>query len=575
MTSVDERPAAPALNDPGPPRLPRKRRPGTVVGSVIGLVLFAAVVAPIVAVLLHVVTVDGGVPGIIERTLSAPTTFTALRNTVILGVTAGIVTTGIASGLAWLLYRTNLPGRGVMRTLVVVPFFIPVLVTSVSWTLLTGSNAGLINRLLRWIGIEQPVSVYNLPGMAFVLCLALVPIAFIFIRSAFAEPDAEQEEAAMVSGAGVARVTFGVTLPRILPSLGATVLLVFVLAAGNFSVTGVLGIPYRVDTLSSEIFVAMNTVPADFGHVAAVAAILLILMSVLLFFQFRLERRSRTIETKSSGKTAVTWDLGAWRWPAFALVTLYLFVVVVLPITAIVLASILPYWGAPLGGLTFDNVSRLFAEGGTFQQSIYNTVQFAAIGATVTVAIGLVAAYVFRRLRPPGARIFDAVSTSSFALPGIVVGLGYLWISVQTPLYATLTIMIVVVTVQLLPIALRLVSAGLTRANVALDEAGRVSGAREWQVFWDIVRPQLGRALASGWILLFLIFTHEVDALVLIYGPTNSVLATEIYGQYSNGHQELAGSAALILLALTAVVLGILGLVARLASHRRSLGDLL
>jgi iron(III) transport system permease protein len=534
----------------------RRRRyaPGLLVGLGLGAGLVVAVAAPLWAVVDHLLQ-GTDLWRLIVNTLTNGSVLSALRNTVVLAVAGGVVTTAVATGLAWLVYRTDIPARRALRVLIVVPLFIPVLVTAIAWSLLLGSQVGLLNRGLHSVGVQSTLSVFNFGGVVFVLCLALVPVAFVLVRSAVAEPDAEQEEAALVSGASLPRVTFGVTLPRIMPSIGATALLITVLASANFSVTAVLGLPWRVNTLSTEIFFAFNSSPPDYPEIALMSCLLVILLVVLLSVQFRIERRARAIETRGGGKEAVTWKLGAWRWPAFAAVCLFLVASLILPLAAIVLTSMARYWGAPIGELSLENLRLLFSTEGNLGSAISNTVMFAVVGASAALVVGSFAAYVFRRLRPPGSGVFDTVATSGIAIPGLVIGLGYLWLTVGTPLYGSLTLLIIVVSVQFLPFALRLTSAGLTRLPVSLDEAARVSGAGELRVARDVVIPLLRRTIGGSWILLFLVFSHEIDAIVLIAGPGNSVLASDVYTEYATGYPQLAAMAALVLLVVTAATL--------------------
>lgn len=530
----------------------RIRSPGYRLCMAVGLVLSLAVLAPIAAVLWRLAGTEE-LFATIGRIMGGAPFQTALGRTVIIGVLAAGGSTILAAGLAWLTYRTDLPFRRMISAMVFVPFFIPLVVTALAWSLLSAESSGLINQLLRAIGIPILLNVYSVPGIIFVLAIGLMPVAYFFLRDAFAEPATEQEEAALVSGATPLTITALITLPRILPTIGATYLVILVLAAANFSVPGVLGLSRRIDVLSTQIYVAMHSYPVSYPRVATVALTLVVLLVGLLVLQQRLESRARVSSQTANRGEPIIWQLGAWRWPCFVVVAMFFVITLVLPLGAIFLTALLPFPGAPLEGFSLKNFERVF-DSTVFQISIYNTLLFSFVGATIAVTVGTLAAYVFRRLRPPGAALWDVISSAPIALPGIVIGLGYLWIAVGGSFYGTLALTTLVVAVRFIPFALRSGTAALTRIDPSLDEAGRISGAGEGSVFGRIVLPNLRASIFSMWLLLFVLFTHEVDTNVLLQGTDNAVLSVQIYGWYEYGGLDLAAAGSVILLLMTAAI---------------------
>lgn len=536
----------------------RIRPAGSGISLLFGGVLSVLVIAPVAMVVWRVAE-SSNVLRAAWDVFAGATYRLALERTVLIGVLVAAASTATATILAWLFHRTDLPWRRLFSGLVIVPFFIPLVVTAIAWTLLSGQESGLINRALRAADLPFVLDVYSVAGIIFVLSVSLTPVAYFFVRDAVREPATEQEEAAVVSGASVFVVTARVTLPRILPTLGATFLIVMVLAAANFSVPAVLGLSRRIDVLSTEIYVAMNIYPINYTRVGIVALTLVVLLLGLLVQQHRLEQRAHASAPSVARATAITWRLGGWKWPVFLGVLGYFVIALVLPLGAIILTSLLPFAGAPLEGFSLDNFSRL-SDSDLFQASIHNTIVFAFCGATIAVAVGSLAAYIFRRLRPPGAVLWDVIASAPIALPGIVIGLGYVWIAVGSPIYGTLALTTGVVIVRFIPFALRSGSAALTRVDRGQDEASRIAGANEMRVFFNIVLPNIRSSIISMWALLFVLFSHEIDTNVLLQGTNNGVLAVQIYSWYEYGGPELAAAGSVVLLVLTAAVLGIMSI---------------
>lgn len=545
----------------------RIRPPGTVVSAIVGIVMSVLVLAPVAAVAWRL-AVTANPLATIAQIVGGEAYRLAFLRSAIIGLSAAAASTFIATALAWLLHRTDLPARRQLDALVIVPFFIPLIVTALAWSLLSAEESGLINRALRELGIPLSLDIYSVLGIVFVMSVGLAPVAYFFVRDAVAEPATDQEEAAIVAGATPYVVTMRVTLPRILPTLGATFLVTLVLATANFSVPGVLGLSHRIDVLSSQIYVAMNSYPVNYARVAIVALTLVLLLIGLIILQQRLEHRARVTSQNVARGEPIVWQLGVWRWPCLVLVGLYFVVALVLPMFALFATSVLPFPGAPLEGFTLKNFVRVL-DSPAFRTSMPNTLIFASAGATAAITIGSLAAYMFRRLRPPGAAVWDIVASAPVAMPGIVVGLGFLWIAVGSPLYGSLFLTTGVVVIRFLPFALRSGTAALTRVDKSLDEAARISGAGEAHVFASIVLPNIRASIISMWGLLFILFTHEVDTNVLLQGSDNGVLAVQIYDWYQHGALDLATAGAVILLLLTATVFAVMTL---LLGGRAALG---
>lgn len=189
-----------------------------------------------------------------------------LARTLGLGVIAATIATVGATCLAWLLLRTNVPGRKLMRAAVLAPFFIPLIITAFGWSLLAAPQSGPLNAALQAIHVAVRVNLYNLPGMGFVLGVGLIPIAYLLISGPVARVPIEQEQAAMMSGASIWRTTASVTFPMIRNSIASVFVLIFAISLANFTVAALFGIQSRSDVVSTLIYVSENNYPPDRRH---------------------------------------------------------------------------------------------------------------------------------------------------------------------------------------------------------------------------------------------------------------------------------------------------------------------
>ncbi len=295
--------------------------------------------------------------------------------TVVIGV-------GIGTALAYLVVRTNLPGRKLVVALTLVQLLIPGVLYTISWIFLASPRTGLINRLLEPLVGPEALNVFGLGGMVFVEGLHLTPVVFLIMAAAFSAMDPALEESAFASGARLPSVVRRVTLPLVRPALLAAVLLVAIRALEAFEVPALLGIPGGVWVFTSRIWRTLNGYPADFGQAGAYAMALLVVTTLGVFVLSRLSRRRRRFQTVS-GRGAVRparVDLGRWRWPVASIAYAYLAIASVLPLLILVYASTQPYYAPPtvdaLSRMSLDNYADVLAQDATVR-SVWNTLTLA------------------------------------------------------------------------------------------------------------------------------------------------------------------------------------------------------
>ncbi len=255
--------------------------------------------------------------------LSNPNVLEALVNSLI--CCGGGTALALAIGLtfSWIVVRTNTPAKGFIAAVSMIPLFVPPLVAGVAWVMLGSPKTGLINTVLKWIGIDFRVDLYTMTGLIFVFGIYYAPYVYMFTASALRNMDPSLEEASEVAGASPLATLFTVTFPLILPAIISGMLLSFIVMLGIHGIPAVLGAPSNINVLTTYIFKLTNWSPPLYNTAAAVAIILMVVTGMLVFAQQKvLSARSYTTVAGKSFRQR-TLDLGRWRWLTFAFGLIY------------------------------------------------------------------------------------------------------------------------------------------------------------------------------------------------------------------------------------------------------------
>src|ERR1700709_189581 len=272
--------------------------------------------------------------------LSNPNVGEALLNTLIAcgGGTAVAVIIGLT--FSWIVVRTNTPCKGFIAAVSMLPLFAPPLVAGIAWVILGSPKTWLINTIFKWIGLDLRVDFYTLSGLIFVFAVYYAPYVYMFTASALRNMDPSLEEAAEVAGASAFATLFSVMFPLIMPAIISGMLLSFIVMLGIYGIPAVLGAPTNISVLTTYIFRLTNWSP-PLSHPAAAGAILLMVVTGILVYvqQKVLTGRSYTTVAGKAFRPR-NLDLGSWRWFTFGLAMAYLFIVVVLPLAALIVAGV-------------------------------------------------------------------------------------------------------------------------------------------------------------------------------------------------------------------------------------------
>jgi iron(III) transport system permease protein len=507
--------------------------------------------------------------------LSNPNVGEALFNTLVTcgGGTAIAVVIGLL--FSWIVVRTNTPFKGFIAAASILPLFAPPLVAGVAWSILGSPKTGLLNTIFKWIGLDWHVDLYSLWGLVFVFGIYYAPYVYMFTSSALRNMDPSLEEAAEISGASAFSTLFTVTFPLIMPAIVSGMLLSFIVMLGIYGVPAVLGAPANINVLTTYIFKLTNWTPPLYNTAAAVAIILMVVTGLLVYLQQKaLSGKSfTTVAGKAFRPRSL--DLGPWRWLTFALGVVYLLVVVVLPLLALIVAAFRKFLFIPHIGALFDmrayslmHFNSVFDNPLTMR-SIYNAIEVgiitAVVGGTLAFAIG----YTIHRTRLPGRRSIDLISTIPVAIPGLVVGVAYLWAWIGIPggLYGTIWILALAFIARFMPDTVKSLSTSFLQIHRELEEAAWVCGKGTLGTIRTIVLPLARPGVIASMTLLFVLAIRELGSSLFLYTSNSMVMSVLLLDYYEGGNLGKTAAFSLVQMVLLGVLIGGANWLSRRASQ--------
>lgn len=487
-----------------------------------------------------------------------PNVAAALVNSLIAcgGGTVLAVTIGLS--FAWVVVRTNTPCKGLIASAGMLPLFVPPLVAGVAWSILGSPKSGLLNLIAAKAGIPVHFDLYTMPGMIFVFGIYYAPYVYMFTAAALRNMDPALEEAAEVSGASATRTMATVTFPLILPAIISGMLLSFVVMLGIYGVPAVLGSPANLSLLTTYIFALTAWSPPLYNTAAAVAVILMVVTGGLVWAQQRVlaGRSFTTVAGKAFRPRPL--NLGAWRFLTLALAMAYLLVVVVLPSLALFVAAFRKF-------LFIRDIASLFdAKAYGWQHfikmfdnpltvtSIVNSMKVGVITAIMGGIFSFAIGYTVTRSRAPGRRLIDLVTTIPVAIPGLVIGVAYLWAWIGLPfgIYGTLLILALAFVARFLPDTVKALSSSLLQIHKELEEAAWICGKGTTGTIATIVLPLARPGVVAAMTLLFILAIRELGSSLFLYSSGTMVMAVQLLGYYEGGNIGITAAFSLVQMVL-------------------------
>ncbi|MGH7844778.1 MAG: ABC transporter permease [Candidatus Binatia bacterium] len=513
-------------------------------------------------------------------------TYAMLLNTAVLALVSTLFSVAMAVTFAFLIERTDMPMRNLAWGLMLIPMAVPGVLFAISWIFLLSPRNGLFNvwlrNLLGIVGVsvsEGPLNIYSLWGMIFLEGLRGVTTTFLVIAGAFRAMDPSLEEAARVSGASN-RTTFArVFMPLLLPAILAAGMYSFMSHMESLEIPIVIGFPAGIYVFPTYIyFTTMRFTPPQYGLSAALGITFLVL-SVLLVRVYRrmAGQAERFVTITGKGYRPRLIHLGKWRYPAFGLFLFYFILTIAAPALILIWRSLTlfyvqPTWQA-LSRVTLDNFWRVLGNERIGGAAI-NTLLVAAGTATLTMLLSLTVAWVVTRKAFKGRFFLDALMFLPHALPGVVIGIAFIFLYLQPPLnqlqlYGTVSIVVLALTVSYVAFGSRTMNAAVTQIHVELEEAGQMSGAQWSTVMRRIVMPLLMPAFVAGWIWVATHAMRNFSVPLILGGDESKVLSVIMWNLWEVGRAgETTALGVLLIVVLTILAVSGRWLARRLGQRR-------
>ena len=479
-----------------------------------------------------------------------------IRNSLILASVVAVTAVAVGTLLAWAVSRTDMPGRGLIRSLVFAAFVTPSFLGAIAWIFLAAPNSGWFNKaVVALTGAQRgPFNIYSVAGAILVISLYSYPYAFTFVASALELMPSELERSAALLGAGWLRTTLRITLPLARPAILAGFLMSFLEALTEFGTPAFLLIPARQQVMTTQIYLFFQF-PSRPNLGAAYAIPLLLVAAALLLLQRRLLGRRRFTTVGGRGTARDAFQLGRWRWPLFVVCLIPPLLSLVLPYCALLATSLSRAWGnGPVpGNLTLDWYRWALFDNQSARAAIQHTLLYAAAAATIVSVLALITSYASIRRLLPGARILSFIAMAPFVVPGIVLAIGFYSAYARPPLllYGTAWMLILAFATRFLPIAYSGSESALRGLDVDLENAVRTLGGSQLTTFRRVTVPLLRRSILANWLLVFVPSLRELSAAIFLFTPATAVMSTLIFDLSDAGNFEPVSTLGIIMMLLT------------------------
>ena len=484
----------------------------------------------------------------------------AMKNSIIIAAAMALIAVPLGGILAFLMIRTDLPGRTWIEPLLLIPVFVSPMVLGFGYVVAAGP-VGFYSVWAKDLLGGVPWNVYSLTGIAVIAGLTHVPHVYLYSSSALKSLGSDVEEAARMAGSSPFQVARDVSLPMVTPALLFSGVLVFFLGFEIFGLPLVLGDPEGHLVLATYLYKLTNKLGTPSYHLMAAVAVCIVAVTfpLVMLQRYLLKNAGKFVTVRGKAGRQRPLPLGGWRWVAAVILVVWLFVTIVVPLSGIALRALVTNWGEGVKlaeVLTLDNFREVMNQP-TLVRGIVNTVLIGIVGGAAAVACYTAVGLATHRKNDGWSRFVDYLVLVPRAVPGLLAGLAFLWVFLffppLSPLRSTIFAVWIAYTVVWLAYGMRLVSSSLLQVGPELEEAARSVGASRGRVSRDVTLPLIRYGLLASWLLVFMIFEREYSTGVYLLGPGTEVIGSLLVSLWGTGAAESVAALSFINVVLVAI----------------------
>jgi iron(III) transport system permease protein len=499
--------------------------------------------------------------------------YTPIQHSLVVAAGATFLALAIGGSMAWLVVRTDMPGRKVVNQLAVLPYIMPSWTLAQAWLVLfknrlSGGTPGLFEAVF---GISPPDWLAYGP-VPIIICCALhyYTFFFLFVSAALMSIDSNLEEAGELAGASRWRILSKITFPLVLPAMLSGVLMTFSKVMGTYGSPRILGLPVRYYVIATMIKGSIGLQDYADGYVLGIVLILFSLIIVNL--NQRLIGTRRSYETIGGrGFVANVTKLGRFKRPIFIAVIVFQLLVIFVPLGLLAISTVMLRDGA----YSLDNLSlqHWIGERGTIYnhgepgvlrndkiyKTAWNSIRLSVWTGLGTALLGVLLGYAVVKGRGSRlSRLVEQIAFLPYVIPGIVLGAVYIAMFIKPlgpipALYGTFTLLVVVSIADHLPYSSRSGVSAMMQVGRELEEAAQIAGASVWRRFRRIIFPLTSAGFISGFLLTFITTMRSLSLIILLTNSETEVLSSQTMAYIENGDTQMANAVVLILIALIAI----------------------
>jgi iron(III) transport system permease protein len=482
----------------------------------------------------------------------------SLWNSIKIGIVLQVLALPFGIFISWLLARTNILFPNALEFGFWISFFLPGLATTFGWMLMLDPSTGLINFWLRQIPLLSGLNfdIYSFWGIIWVHLVGNgISTKVMLMTPAFRRMDASMEEASRMSGASALTTLIRITVPAMTPVIIVVLLLSVIRIFSSFEIELLLGVPWSFYVYSTKIVDLARQEPPLVNQAAALGSVILIFLVAFIPIQRKLIARRHFTTVTGQFKPKII-DLGIWRYPATAFVALVLFILDIVPLLSVAGGSFMTRFG-------FFNLPktwtleywRMALNDPRILQGLQNTLIVAVSAGLVGALLFSLIGYVLVRTKLPGRSVLDSICWLPSAIPGVLSGLGLLWMFLGTPVfrpfYGTIVLLVIAQVLGGVTLSTQILKANFVQLGKDLEESSRMSGAGFWRTYFRIVFPLMAQTMVLVGVIKFMFAAQHNSAIILLATSETRTLSLLALDQVAAGYREVASITIIMVTLLT------------------------